>query len=179
MASRKDIKKQRTALEKSVGNSVSKPVEPINRLEADEVAVIAQPALTAQVVVTQETPADTLAGGEEALPVVQGVVGRFLPPNVLVGWAFYQEGAKLRVRVVAGAAVWGETYADEMRPAPALAKLNEGLVGWRLKIDRKLSAQEFVELAQTIDILVLDESDNVVGQLPIKPELLESLRNGE
>lgn len=109
----------------------------------------------------------------ESLPTLGGALDAFVSPNILRGWAFSHEGANLRVRIIAGSSILGETPVNITRPD--LMHLNDGLTGWWLETECQLSGQEFLALAETIRVVILDESSNMIGQIPIWNKLLERL----
>lgn len=109
----------------------------------------------------------------ETLPTLAGALDAFVPPSILRGWAFSHEGANLRVRIFAGSSILGEAPVNITRSD--LMRLNNGLTGWRLEIECQLSEQEFLAFAKTIRVVVLDESNNMIGLIPIWSKLLEKL----
>jgi hypothetical protein len=184
MAKKSSSKRKRSQVKNSVINtSKSKSQEIIDSPEI-QLETIAEPSATdvnelQNAVVRQSeaeadnAPLSNLEEIIEALPTFRGVMDGFMPPNVLSGWVFSQEGTKLRVRIIAGSSILGETHVDRIRPD--LMHLNNGLTGWQLRTECQLSTQEFVALAEIIRIIILDESSNMIGLIPIWSKLLEKL----
>lgn len=187
MAKKNSSKRKHSQVKSSIINkSKSKSEETIDSPEI-QLETIAEPSVTdvnelqnALEIVLQQSevelnsaPLNNLEEIIEALPAFRGVMDGFVSPNVLSGWVFSQEGTKLRVRIIAGSSILGETHVDRIRPD--LMHLNNGLTGWQLRTERQLSTQEFVALAETIRIIILDESGNMIGLIPIWNKLLEKL----
>lgn len=185
MAKKNSTKRKRNQIKSSIINK-SKSQETIGDPEVQLVAITEQYAsevnelqnsleIASQQseVELDNTPLNNIEEIIETLPNFRGVLERFVPPNILSGWVFFQEGAKLRVRIVAGSSILGETQVDQIRPD--LMQLNNGLTGWRLETKCQLSEQEFVTLVKTIRVIILDESNNMIGLIPIWDKLLERL----
>ena len=185
MAKKNSTKRKRNQIKSSIINK-SKSQETIGDPEVQLVAITEQYAtkvnelqnsfeIAAQrsKVELDNTPVNNIEEIIETLPNFRGVLERFVPPNILSGWVFFQEGAKLRVRIVAGSSILGETQVDQIRSD--LMQLNNGLTGWRLETKCQLSEQEFVTLVKTIRVIILDESNNMIGLIPIWDKLLEKL----
>lgn len=169
MAKRFNAKKKH----KSINKNKAKSQDTIANVDNTDVLRSLIESLESVVEQTEVSHDDLLACDstiEETLPFFHGALDDFLSPNIFKGWVFSQEDAKLRIRITDKSTVFGEANVDTIRPD--LMQFNGGLVGWTLESEYPLSTQEFVTLAETIKVLVIDDTDTIIGQICVWDQLL-------